>query len=306
MNDPKWIRIAELERLSGTPRATIHFYLREGLLHPPVKTGKTMAYYNTTHLRKLTYIQKSRERGTPLVAIREQLASMEPGRFETPAEGGSGTAWHGVKTAPGKRLPNRAHGKKTRERILQAGSDRFRSNGYRNTRVSDITRELSIGKGTFYFYFSDKKELFLECVPRIFEELFSRGWDRIRQVRDPLKRLELRAQLVFPVLDEFCTILHLCKECLDDPDPKLKRLGEETWLSIRKPLEQDIQRGIREGSFQDVDPAVASTFLVGIMEGLHSLQTVDRQPPSSHTWDQALRLILTGMKGTSTTQKTED
>ena len=144
------------------------------------------------------------------------------------------------------------------------------------------------------------------CTPEVARRLRARGWDRIRQVRDPQKRLELRAQLVFPVLDEFCTILRLCKEVLDDPDPKLKRLGEETWLSIRKPLEQDIERGIREGLFQEVDPVVASTFLVGIMEGLHSLQTVDRQPPSSRTWDQALRLILTGMKGTSTTQKTED
>jgi AcrR family transcriptional regulator len=304
VNDPKWLRIAELERLSGMPRATIHFYLREGLLHQPMKTGKTMAYYNTTHLHKLTYIQKSRERGTPLVAIRGELAAIDPAGFDTPVWSGSGPARCGT-PAGGKRLPNRAHGRKTRERILQAGSDRFRSSGYRNTRVSDITRELSIGKGTFYFYFSDKKELFLECVPRIFEDLFSGGWERIRQVRDPQERLALRARQVFPVLDEFCTILRLCKEAMDDPHPKLKRLGEETYLSIRKPLEQDIERGIRQGTFQDVDPVVASTFLVGIIEGLHSLQAVDRQPPSSRVWDQALRLILTGMKGPSDARKTE-
>jgi len=303
VKDPNWLRISELERLSGTPRATIHFYLREGLLHPPTKTGRTMAYYNTTHLQKLAYIQKSRQRGTPLVAIRAELASVELERFAEPGGGPAGAGSANDPTGGGKRVPNRAHGRKTREKILQAGSDLFRREGYRNTRVSDITRELSIGKGTFYFYFPDKKALFLECVPRLFEALFSQGWDRLRQVEDPQERLELRAQLVFPVLEEFCTILRLCKEAMEDPDPGLKRLGEETYRSIRRPLERDIERGIQQGRFQAVDPVVASTFLVGIMEGLHSLQTVDRRPPSSHVWDNALRLILTGMQGTDAARR---
>jgi hypothetical protein len=108
--------------------------------------------------------------------------------------------------ATGRRFPQKERGIRTREAILELGCRLFRNKGYRNTKVSDITREMRIGKGTFYFYFSDKKELFLECVPRIFESLFSTGWDRIRQVKDPRRRLELRAQAVLPVLEEFCTI----------------------------------------------------------------------------------------------------
>jgi len=297
--DAQWIRIAELERLSSTPRATIHFYLRAGLLHPPVKTGRTMAYYDASHLHKLTFIQQSRKRGIPLVGIRRELAAIEPRRLQAlsprePAAPGDGDA---SPQDPERRL--RSGGRKTRERILETGSELFRRNGYRNTRVSDITRELGVGKGTFYFHFSDKKELFLACVPRIFQELFSKGWYRIRQVRDPQRRLEIRAQLVFPVLDEFCTILRLCKEAQENPDPKLKRLGEETYLSIRKPLEDDILRGMGQGLFQDVDPKVAATFLIGVMEGLHSLQTVDHEPPSTHAWESALKLILSGLKGPS-------
>lgn len=305
-NDSQWIRIAELERMSGTPRATIHFYLRAGLLHPPVKTGKTMAYYDSSHLNKLTFIRRSRQQGFPLVGIRRELAAIEPRRLEALARWNNGAVDAGDGNAaerdaaglPQAGHPHRGPGMRTHERILQAGSELFRRNGYRNTRVSDLTRKLGVGKGTFYFHFSDKRELFLACVPRIFEELFSKGWDRIRQVRDPQRRLEIRAQLVFPVLEEFCTILRLCKEAQEHPDPKLKRLGEQTYLSIRKPLEDDIVRGIRQGLFQDVDPKVAATFLIGVMEGLHALRTVDREPPSARAWDSAIQLILSGLKGT--------
>ncbi|MFP4446096.1 MAG: MerR family transcriptional regulator, partial [Desulfosudaceae bacterium] len=34
-------RISEIERITGIPRRRIHFYLQAGLLHRPIKTGKT-------------------------------------------------------------------------------------------------------------------------------------------------------------------------------------------------------------------------------------------------------------------------
>jgi AcrR family transcriptional regulator len=304
--ESQWLRISDLERRSGVPRRTIHFYLRGGLLHPPMKTGQTMAYYDEAHLRRLEFIRKAREKGEPLIAIRDRVAVLEAG----PASGtgrsspaGSGPAG---KRDQHPRLPQRAQGIKTRETILELGCKLFREKGYRHTKVSDITRELNMGKGSFYFCFSDKKELFLECVPRIFESLFSTGWDSIRQVKNPQKRLELRAQAVLPVLKEFCTILQLLREALENPDPRLKRLGEETFLSVRRPVETDIRKGMEEGLFRDLDPVITSTFLIGIMESLYYLQTVDRQPASARTWENFRRLILLGMKrgGSSRTPQT--
>ena len=291
--EPNWLRIAELERRSGVRRRTIHFYLRAGLLHPPVRTARTMAYYDANHLERLALIRRAREQGLPLVAIRGELAAMEAAGTRRPSEANRGP---GSAQAPaGARHSGKQGGSRMREDILDLGCRVIREKGYRGTRVSDITRELGIGKGTFYFYFSDKKELFLECVPRIFAELFSRGWDRIRTEANPRRRLELRAQAVLPVLQEFSTILQLCNEALEDQDPKLKRLGEQTYLSVRKPLETDITKGIAAGLFRGADPRLAATLLIGIMNGLRFVQTVDREPLSERTWKQVLELILHGM-----------
>ena len=242
-------------------------------MHAPMKTGKTMAYYDEAHLERLKTICAAKKQGMPLFAIRDKIAAME-GAPDLPS--GPGGEVRPARARGARRLPKSAQGNRTREAILTLACTMFRTDGYKSTRVSDITKRLNVGKGTFYFYFSDKKELFLECVPRIFAELFSKGWDEIGRERDPRLRLQLRVKAVLPVLDEFCSILALSREALDDPDPKLQNMGVRIFNSIRRPVERDIVKGIEMGVFRDVDAKVASTVVIGIAEGLRYLSGCER------------------------------
>jgi DNA-binding transcriptional MerR regulator len=69
-------RIGELADRAGVSVATIKFYIREGLLPPPpVKTGRTMAYYDAQYLERLRTIRRLREEHyLPLRVIRAVLA----------------------------------------------------------------------------------------------------------------------------------------------------------------------------------------------------------------------------------------
>ena len=129
--------------------------------------------------------------------------------------------------------------------------------------------------------------MLLECVPRIFGNLFSEGWDRIRQTRNPLARLQKRFETVLPVLKEFCAIIQLSKEAIEDSDPKIKQLGEQTYLSIRSPLEADITKGIEQGTVKPVDPKITATYMIGVIENLYYLQTIDKNLQPSVIWDNA-------------------
>ncbi|MBI5845740.1 MAG: MerR family transcriptional regulator [Deltaproteobacteria bacterium] len=284
---PKWFRIGQLEKLSGVNRRTIHFYLKEGLLPPPMKTGKTMSYYDETHLKRLKAIAESKEEGLPLFAIRERLSEMEEEKSRTPAQ---------VKNPSSKKaLPKSAQGNRTREAVLELGCRLFRQKGYKNTKVSDITKRLNVGKGTFYFYFTDKKELFLECVPRIFAEIFSTGWEKIAKENDPAIRLKIRGQLVWPVLGEFCSILSLSKEAMEDPDPKLRKLGEQIYASIWGPVVSDIKKGIAMGRFRQVDPKVHASIIIGATEGLHHLFKHHKDVPAGAYDDAIFHLFAKGI-----------
>src|SRR4051794_24845609 len=68
------LKISELSERSGVPVATIHHYLREGLLPEPVKTSRNMAYYSPEFVERLRLIkQLQEERFMPMRVIRELL-----------------------------------------------------------------------------------------------------------------------------------------------------------------------------------------------------------------------------------------
>jgi DNA-binding transcriptional MerR regulator len=68
------LRMRDLVRLTGLPRETIHFYMQQGLLPRPLKTGRNTAVYGSEHLERLRRIRELQERQfLPLKAIRAIL-----------------------------------------------------------------------------------------------------------------------------------------------------------------------------------------------------------------------------------------
>ncbi len=55
------MKISELIRRTGISKETIHYYIREGVLHKPRKTGKNSAEYNESHVERIRTIKALRE-----------------------------------------------------------------------------------------------------------------------------------------------------------------------------------------------------------------------------------------------------
>lgn len=65
---------------TGLSRQTIHFYVAQGLLPPPRKTGRTMGYYSEAHVERLQLIRRLQEEHfLPLPAIRAMLEDEQDG-----------------------------------------------------------------------------------------------------------------------------------------------------------------------------------------------------------------------------------
>lgn len=296
----KWYRIKELEARTGVSRRNVHFYLQQGLLHPPRRTGRTMAYYDDAHVAALRYIRQARATGAPLFAIKEDLAARFGIEARQPPSGPpatSGSRTGARRSGAGTSRRGRPTGRREmRARILELGCRLFLSKGFHATTVSDITHRLGVGKGTFYFYFADKEQLFLECAPRIFQELFASSWENIRRERDPLRRLERRAEAVLPVLDSFCAILALSREALRSRDPKMRRMGRETILSICKPLEDDLAAGVAQDLIRPLDARTTSIMLIGVMESLQYLQATGSALTPAALREAVSSLLLAGIR----------
>lgn len=60
----------------------------------------------------------------------------------------------------------------TRARILKVASGKFAHYGYLKTSLDEIARDARIAKGTIYYHFHDKEDLFLEAIHNKAEEFF--------------------------------------------------------------------------------------------------------------------------------------
>lgn len=68
------LKISELAKKAGVSVPTIKFYINQGLLPRPVKTGRTMAYYDESYVKRIAVIKKlQRERYLPLEVIKRMM-----------------------------------------------------------------------------------------------------------------------------------------------------------------------------------------------------------------------------------------
>lgn len=78
---PPGLKMRELVAASGVPKSTILHYLHEGLLPPPLKASRNLAYYDPVCVERLNFIKFLQKRHRlPLDEIKEILQGPEPGR----------------------------------------------------------------------------------------------------------------------------------------------------------------------------------------------------------------------------------
>ncbi len=288
MKEKEYMKISELVTRSGIPRSTIHFYLRKGLLHKPRKTGHTMAYYNESHLRRLKMIKKMKmDMRMPIDFIKERISEFEINEYDLSP----------VSDKSDKPLNPRD---KRKMDIIRTAIQVFSQKGYHRTKVSDITSSLGISTGTFYIYFTNKKELFIHVIDDIFRSIVGEAAKAIKNEEDFEKRMKIRGRVFYENYSKYSEILNqLRAEMASDdqwPQEKIKKI----YHGLTKPVIKEIQGAIDQGLIQNVDPDLAAYALTGIIEILTLRLTLDEK----YTFDDIIGFI-TNLLSSSIPKKKE-
>ncbi|MFD4675392.1 MerR family transcriptional regulator [Lentzea sp. NPDC058450] len=72
------LTVDELAARIGLPSSTIRMYQTKGVLHAPRRQGR-VAYYDASHVERLTLVQRLQQRGFSLPAIAELIQAREKG-----------------------------------------------------------------------------------------------------------------------------------------------------------------------------------------------------------------------------------
>ncbi|MFD4642328.1 MerR family transcriptional regulator [Lentzea sp. NPDC058436] len=75
---PESLTVDELAARIGLPSSTIRMYQTKGVLHAPRRQGR-VAYYDASHVERLTLVQRLQQRGFSLPAIAELITAREKG-----------------------------------------------------------------------------------------------------------------------------------------------------------------------------------------------------------------------------------
>jgi len=89
--------------------------------------------------------------------------------------------------------PKQARSRQTKEKIIQAAIQLFQERGYEKTTSNDIAAAAGVSVGSFYVYFTDKRQLLLTIFDRLSDELFKNIFDGMRP--EHLFDSELRSRI---------------------------------------------------------------------------------------------------------------
>jgi AcrR family transcriptional regulator len=182
--------------------------------------------------------------------------------------------------------------------ILDAAIKLFSEQGYENTRISDITDSLHMGKGTFYVYFKNKKELFMECIDRLAVTIVPReAWAEIRTEKGYASKTRKRGAAFLNAFPGFRGILNLLRIALGGPDPALALKAKEAFRIMSAPMAKDLKRAISEGVVRpDVDVELFAFLQLMLAEGLGYWLMMDAECSVEKGLDVLLDIFGLGLR----------
>jgi len=185
-----------------------------------------------------------------------------------------------------------------RRQILNCAKQIFSKKGFHNASVSDIIHQAGIARGTFYLYFSSKRNVFDRLLDDLLQEL---RW-RIRAIElgpgspEPLDQLKANIHRVLElVLQEpelFQILLHQASG-LDQQSAAILRTFYDRVLTL---IELSLQHGKRLGLVRACDERIVAVCILGtIKEVADSLTGRRRKPPALNVL--AEEIVGFGLRG---------
>jgi len=246
--------IEEIATRSGLTKESIYRFTRMGLLPRPTKIGFQESLYGGEHLERLKKIRELREEAK--MSFPEIKAMFQ------------------VEESQGSSRQDYSQTKK--EQIMDKALAIFSKNGFANTKVSDITDELGVAKGTFYLYFKSKRDLFVECMSRLTEVVLPEDvLEQIKRENDFVKRMRIKLTAFLKTFPNFSGVLSLLRLSLQSEDHTIASKARETYRTLEEPVTKDVKKAVADGVAREVNSEVVGVLMLGMAESLGYLMLAD-------------------------------
>jgi TetR/AcrR family fatty acid metabolism transcriptional regulator len=191
-------------------------------------------------------------------------------------------------------------GEERKKQILDAATIVFSRQGYDKTRMDDIAQEAGLSKGSLYWYFKSKKDLFLALLGATTAEMIKAmseidraqgsASERIRLLTNPLREMMGGTDLAKNIAGFF--LQH-------QRDESVQKAVNEVYRSFIDLFAAVIRDGIASGEFrEDFDAEHAASALAAAFDGLEIQVLLLPELDWQTLLDQTVEIFLRGMTKT--------
>lgn len=159
---------------------------------------------------------------------------------------------------------------KRRACIIRAALACFARKGYHLTTMDDIAQESGLSKGSLYWYFKSKKELFRVIIEAYFHQMETAIQPILEGTLSPGEKLRTIAQVMLDSVTKAQSpadvMVDLWSQARHEED--LHQFLHQAYEPYYRNLAALIETGIQQGEFRSVNAVHLASLLVAVTNGL--------------------------------------
>lgn len=167
-----------------------------------------------------------------------------------------------------------------RKEILIAAMHVFARQGVSKTKMIDIAKEASIGKGTIYEYFLNKDDIFFESFRHFMQQTDIIIARRLNNIQNPVAKLE---GYIDGWLESMSDSIDFVAIMMDYWAEGIRAKNEDSIFNLKKiyaeyrsAISDLLEEGIALNKFKSMDTKITASILIGMLDGIALQWIMDR------------------------------
>ena len=183
-----------------------------------------------------------------------------------------------------------------RKSIIEAAEKLFAKSGFHGTDVDQIAKTAGVSKGSVYNYFDSKEEILIYVIEEGVDELDRKMRKYIMPLKDPIEKLKKGIEFYIKFLEKREPLFRVLTGDRISLRMDLRKRFHMNIFARSQHAENLIAEAIRDGKLKKVDPYIAATCLIGMIDALFLRVVYEgRKMSAKHKAEQITKLFLEGM-----------
>jgi AcrR family transcriptional regulator len=152
----------------------------------------------------------------------------------------------------------------TRQRILDAARAAFAERGYVDTPIDDIITRCGVSRGTFYYYFKNKADIFEQLAWMVNKELVEHSRNQLSG-GDAFEKIEAANRGFLESFEKYRDVVRNEWQ-IATIEPRFAKLLHDLRMQFISRIQRNLERSVVSGEIRKLDARIAAFALGGMLD----------------------------------------